>query len=116
MGSEFYKLSSGEKLFKVINYAVIIVLCLSIILPFLNIVALAFNPGKDAEKGGIFFWPRMWSLDNFNHAFQTASIGTAFSVSLFRTVVGTAASVFLTAMAAYALKSKTLPGGKFFMM
>lgn len=116
MGNEFYKLSLGEKMFKVINYLLIIALCLSIILPFLNIIALAFNPGKDAEKGGIYFWPRTWSLDNFSHAFQTASIGTAFTVSLFRTFVGTITSVFLTAMAAYALKSKTLPGGKFFMM
>ncbi|MCD9023566.1 carbohydrate ABC transporter permease [Cohnella silvisoli] len=113
---EFHKLSVGEIVFKVINYVIIIVLCLSIILPFLNIIALAFNPGKDAERGGIFFWPRIWSLDNFNHAFQTASIGTAFTISTFRTVVGTIASLFLTAMAAYALKSKTLPGGKFFMM
>ncbi|MFC5401530.1 carbohydrate ABC transporter permease [Cohnella soli] len=113
---DFHKLSAGEKAFKVVNYVIIIVLCLSIILPFLNIIALAFNPGKDAERGGIFFWPRIWSLDNFNHAFQTASIGSAFTISIFRTVVGTLLSVFLTAMAAYALKSKTLPGGKFFMM
>ncbi|BBH23775.1 maltose ABC transporter permease [Paenibacillus baekrokdamisoli] len=113
---DFHKLSVGEKVFKVINYLIIIALCLSIILPFLNIIALAFNPGKDAEKGGIFFWPRIWSLDNFKHAFQAASIGVAFKISIFRTVVGTIASVLLSAMAAYALKSKTLPGGRFFMM
>ncbi|TYP76704.1 carbohydrate ABC transporter permease [Paenibacillus methanolicus] len=113
---DFHKLSVGEKAFKAINYLIIIALCLSIILPFLNIIALAFNPGKDAEKGGIYFWPRIWSLDNFRHAFQAANIGDAFKISLFRTVVGTIASVLLTAMAAYALKSKTLPGGKFFMM
>ena len=106
MGNDFYKRSVGEKVFKVINYLLIIALCLSIILPFLNIIALAFNPGKDAEKGGIYFWPRMWSLDNFSHAFQTASIGTAFTVSIFRTFVGTITSVFLTAMAAYALKRR----------
>ncbi|TFE27280.1 carbohydrate ABC transporter permease [Cohnella luojiensis] len=91
-------------------------MCLSIILPFLNIFALAFNPGKDAERGGIYFWPRIWSLDNFNKVFEASNIASAFGISIFRTVVGTVASVFLTAMAAYALKSKTLPGGKFFMM
>ncbi|WP_313731754.1 carbohydrate ABC transporter permease [Cohnella nanjingensis] len=116
MGNEFYKLSAGERAFKIVNYLLIIALCLSIILPFLNILALSFNPGKDAERGGIFFWPRIWSLENFEKVFQASNIGTAFAISVFRTFVGTIASVFLTAMAAYALKSKSLPGGKFFMM
>ncbi|MBB6672448.1 carbohydrate ABC transporter permease [Cohnella nanjingensis] len=109
-------MSAGERAFKIVNYLLIIALCLSIILPFLNILALSFNPGKDAERGGIFFWPRIWSLENFEKVFQASNIGTAFAISVFRTFVGTIASVFLTAMAAYALKSKSLPGGKFFMM
>ncbi|MDQ6422304.1 carbohydrate ABC transporter permease [Paenibacillus sp. LHD-117] len=114
--NEFYKLSVGEKIFRIVNYLLIIALCLSIILPFLNITALAFNPGKDAERGGIYFLPRIWSLENFEKVFQASNIATAFGVSVFRTVVGTVSSVFLTAAAAYALKSKTLPGGKFLMM
>ncbi|WP_372630869.1 carbohydrate ABC transporter permease [Cohnella sp.] len=109
-------MSAGEKIFKVVNYLLIIALCLSVILPFLNITALAFNPGKDAERGGIFFWPRIWSLENFEKVFEASNIATAFGISIFRTFVGTIASVFLTAMAAYALKSRTLPGGKFLMM
>lgn len=116
MGNDFYKLSVGEKAFKIVNYLIIIALCLSIILPLLNILALAFNAGKDAERGGIYFWPRVWSLENFGKAFEAANITTAFGISIFRTVVGTIASVFLTAAAAYALKSKTLPGGKYIMM
>ncbi|GGD47756.1 carbohydrate ABC transporter permease [Paenibacillus nasutitermitis] len=116
MGNEFYKLTAGEKLFKFINYAIIILLCLSIILPFLNIFALSFNSGKDAERGGISFWPRMWTLENYEQVFTSSNIGKAFAISLFRTVLGTAAGVFLTAMAAYALKSKTLPGVRFFTM
>jgi len=113
---EFYKTSTGEKLFKIVIYILIILLCLSIILPFLNILALSFNAGKDAERGGIYFWPREWSLDNYKEVFSSSNIWNAFWISLFRTVLGTLASVFLTAAAAYALKSKTLPGVKFFTM
>ncbi|MCQ6559459.1 carbohydrate ABC transporter permease [Paenibacillus mendelii] len=116
MGKEFYKLSAGEKIFKIVIYLLIIGLCLSIILPFMNILALSFNAGKDAERGGIYFWPRAWSTENFKEVFMSANVGTAFGISIFRTVVGTVASVFLTAMAAYALKGKTLPGVKFFTL
>ncbi|WP_229757488.1 carbohydrate ABC transporter permease [Paenibacillus marchantiophytorum] len=116
MGHEFYKLSIGEKLFKFINYALIVLLCLSILLPFLNILALSFNAGKDAERGGIYFWPRVWTFENYSEVFKSANIGRAFAISIFRTFLGTIAGVLLSAMAAYALKSKTLPGVRFFTL
>ncbi|MCJ8012294.1 carbohydrate ABC transporter permease [Paenibacillus sp. KQZ6P-2] len=113
---EFYKTTLGEKIFKVVIYLLITLLCLSIVLPFLNIFALSFNAGKDAERGGIYFWPRVWSLQNFAEVLTSANILTAFGISLFRTFLGTIASVFLTAMAAYTLKSKTMPGVRFFTL
>jgi len=116
VSNEFYKSSAGEKVIKIVIYVSIIVLCLSIILPFLNILALSFNSGKDAERGGIYFWPREWSLENYKEVFSSSNIVSAFGISLFRTIVGTVASVFLTAMAAYALKSKTMPGVRMFTM
>ena len=91
---------------------IVALLCLSIILPFLNILALSFNEGTDAQRGGIYFCPREFSFENYIEVFKQSTILNAFGISLFRTVVGTIISVFLTAMAAYALKTKTLPGRK----
>ncbi|MDD9266695.1 carbohydrate ABC transporter permease [Paenibacillus sp. GCM10023248] len=116
MGNTFYKLTTGEKLFKIGVYCVIIVLCLSIVIPFLNIFALSFNAGKDAERGGIYFWPRVWTLENYEEVFSSSNIIQAFLISIFRTVVGTVSSVYLTAMAAYALKRTTMPGSRFFTL
>jgi putative aldouronate transport system permease protein len=116
VGNEFYKISTGEKIVKFVNYALIILLCLSIVLPFLNILALSFNAGKDAERGGIYFWPRVWTLENYREVFTSANIGRAFAISIFRTALGTIAGVFLSAMAAYTLKSKTMPGVRFFTL
>ncbi|WP_152403923.1 carbohydrate ABC transporter permease [Paenibacillus cellulositrophicus] len=112
----FYRTPLGERVYIFVIYLLITLLCLSIVLPFLNILALSFNAGKDAERGGIYFWPRVWSIQNFKEVFASSNIVTAFGISLFRTVVGTVASVFLTAMGAYALKSRTLPGVRFFTL
>lgn len=98
--------------FQVFNYTIIILLCLSIILPFLNILALSFNEGTDAQRGGIYFFPREFSIENYIEVFKQSTVLNATTVSVFRTVVGTVVSVFLTAMAAYALQTKTLPGRK----
>ena len=101
------------RFFKTLNIVIVVLLCLTIILPFLNILALSFNDGSDAQSGGIYFFPRDFSFENYLEVFKESTILNAFGISLFRTVVGTIISVFLTAMAAYALKTKTLPGRKF---
>ncbi|MCE5171872.1 carbohydrate ABC transporter permease [Paenibacillus profundus] len=95
-----------------LNYGLLVLLCLSIILPTLNVLALSLNVGTDAAKGGIYFWPREFTLDNFKEVFSQSNIVNGFFISIFRTILGTFLSVLLTAMAAYALKSKTLPGQK----
>ncbi|QUW21510.1 carbohydrate ABC transporter permease [Sporosarcina sp. Marseille-Q4063] len=112
MKNKSFKKTPGERIFTGLNYFFVILLCLTIILPFLNIFSLAFNNGVDAQRGGIYFWPRDFSLENFKEVFAQSHIVSGFYISIFRTVVGTVLSVFLTAMAAFVLKSKTLPGRK----
>lgn len=109
----YRKKKKSWSFFKVFNITIVGLLCLSIILPFLNIMALSFNEGTDAQRGGIYFFPREFSLENYIEVFRQSTILNALGVSVFRTVVGTVISVLLTAMAAYALKTKTLPGRKF---
>lgn len=103
-----------ENFFYTLNIIILILVSLSIILPFLNIIALSFNGGKDAMRGGVYFWPRVFTLDNYNAVFSDNRILSGYKITILRTVIGTVLSVFLTAMAAYALKSKTMPGKNFF--
>ena len=112
------KIKSGrsEQVIQVLIYCVVIGLCLAIILPCLNIAALSFNDGKDAAKGGIYFWPRMFTLDNYKQVFKDGTITKAYMITIARTVIGTAASLTVTSFAAYALKEKELPGRKILTM
>ena len=75
----------------------------------INIFALAFNSGVDAQKGGITFYPRKFSLDNFKEIFKQVTLLNALFISIAKTVIGTILSVILTAIAAYVLTIKTLP-------
>ena len=110
MNTHANKTPWSERLITIFNYACIVFLCLTVLLPLLNIFALAFNSGADAQRGGIYIWPRVWTLTNFTEVFTQSKIGNGFLISLFRTGVGTLISVFLTAMAAFALTSRTMPG------
>ncbi|MDR1024739.1 MAG: carbohydrate ABC transporter permease [Treponema sp.] len=98
---------------QVFIYACITGLSLAIILPCLNILALSFNDGADAARGGISFWPRVFSLDNYREVFRDGKVMRAYRITLLRTVAGTLGKLICTAMAAYAVKNKNLPGRRF---
>lgn len=100
----------NERIAIVINYLLLVVLCLVILMPLVNILALSLNDGKDASLGGIAFWPRVFSVSNYIEVFKNPAVLQGMEVTLFRTILGTFLSVLLTSMAAFALKNKNLPG------
>lgn len=106
----FTKRSKGEVFFSCLNIFLLACLALSILYPMLNILALSFNDGKDAMRGGIYIWPRVWSLENYVTTLNDDRILNGYKITILRTVIGTFSSLFLTAMAAFVLRSKTLPG------
>ncbi|MEA4896992.1 MAG: carbohydrate ABC transporter permease [Christensenellaceae bacterium] len=96
----------------VFTYAVVVSLCLLILLPCLNVLALSFNNGKDAARGGVYFWPREFTLQNYVEVFRNGSILSAYKITLARTFVGTLLSLVVTTLAAFALNQAELPGRK----
>ena len=110
------KMSAGDKVVSVVTYIIVIALCLLILLPCLNVLALSFNDGQDAARGGVFLWPRVWSLDNYKEVFKDGSIVNAYKITIARTAVGTFLSLATTSFAAFALNQTELPGRKFLIM
>lgn len=106
--------SKDEIVFKSIIIVLLLLLCALVVLPFLNVLALAFNDGKDAMRGGITFWPRVFTLENFKYVVGNAKYLNAYKITIARTVLGSTLSVLITAMASFALCARTLPGRKFF--
>lgn len=83
--------------------------------PFWLSIVLAFNEGKDATYGGIYFWPRAFTLDNFSKMFSDVAWIKSLGVSVARTVVGTCLTVFMTTFVSYGLSYKNLIGRKLYM-
>ncbi|MCR5031295.1 MAG: carbohydrate ABC transporter permease [Lachnospiraceae bacterium] len=110
MHNKKIKYSLSERVVKFIIYLIVILICAVIILPCLNVLALSFNDGADAAKGGIYFWPRQWTLQNYQEVFKDGSIVKAYKITIARTVIGTLLSLIVTSFAAFALHEKNLPG------
>lgn len=84
--------------------------------PFWNSFVISLNEGKDTMLGGVTFWPREFTWENYEVVFQDKRLLNAFLVTILRTVVGTFLSVLVTALLAYGLSKKELIGRKFFMI
>jgi len=81
------------------------------LLPFILLVIVSFTDNDWAIANGFSFFPQKWSMDAYKYISQHwETIGKAYLMSIIVTVVGTLASVFITAGFAYALSNRDLPG------
>lgn len=100
----------------VIIYIILALIVFIMIFPFWNAVVLSFNDGKDAMMGGIYFWPRKFTMDNYKQAFQNNAIWKAFGISFTRTLLATVLSLLVTSMFAYSASKSYLKFRKFYML
>lgn len=107
--------SKGEKAFKIINTAILIFLTFLFIYPFWYILILSLNQGMDATRGGIYWWPRVFTLGNYYVVLSNSVILNAFVISVLRTIIATAGSIIITSMVAFGLSRKELPGRNIFI-
>ncbi|MGZ7442583.1 carbohydrate ABC transporter permease [Paenibacillus sp. TH7-28] len=93
-------------LFHTINTIFMIFLVVVTLYPFLNTIAVSLNAGNDTIRGGIYLWPRQFTLQNYKAVFVSGTIYDAFWISVARTVLSTLLNIFLTTMLAYTLSRR----------
>lgn len=103
-----YKRATAEDvILDVIIYAALILLCVVTIYPFWNTLAYSFNNAIDSIHGGIYLWPREWTLYNYQKILVgNPLIAQAVLISATRAVVGGALSVFATLCVSYVFSRK----------
>ena len=104
------KKTMPQKVFDAFNAAFLTLFGLACFLPFWYVLVASLNVGSDFTKGGVFLYPRAFTLDNFNQAFKNKQIVSAFAVSVVRTLTVVAGGLFISALAAYSMHVRTLPG------
>ncbi|MEW9051535.1 MAG: carbohydrate ABC transporter permease [Neobacillus sp.] len=108
--------TKSEYIFDNINLLIMLIICAVTIYPIWYVLVNSLNDGVDAMKGGIYWWPREFTFENYKAVFENPGILTSFGVTIGKTVIGTLTHVFFTAMVAYAFSRKDLYGRKVYMM
>lgn len=102
--------------YQILSNAVMIIWTILIILPFLLLFMSSITSEKVLVSQGYSFWPQEFSLDSYGYILKSgAQIMKAYGISIVITVVGTVVNVVLSALMAYPLSIKNLPGRRFMM-
>src|SRR5690242_11622774 len=85
------------------------VMCISILYPFLYMLAISLNTGADAARGAVYLWPRSFTWINYEIVLGNEVIRNAYLVTTGSTLIGTFGGLAVTLAAAYGLSYKQLP-------
>ncbi len=67
----YMRKSVGEHIFDTFNILLFAALTFAFIYPFINILVVSLNDPIDAMRGGIYFLPRKFSVDNYKKVLPT---------------------------------------------
>lgn len=107
--------SKGDIVLDTVVYLILALVFLASVYPLFLAVVLSFNEGMDAQLGGIYFWPRKFTLKNYEQFFTDMTWVKAMGITVLRTVIGTTVTVLFTSFVAYGLSQKNLAGRKLYM-
>ena len=106
--------SKGEKRLELFSHVVMIVLTVLAAAPFLLMIAGSVTSDGALIKTGYRFIPAEFSDSAYRYLFaEWNQIGRAYMMTILVTVTGTALSLAITSMAAYALSQRDVPGLNF---
>ena len=96
----------GDRLFSLFIGLFMIAFVVITLYPVLNTVAISFNDGIDAVRGGIYLWPRKFAIKNYTTVLGMQNLVTGAKITVARTVIGTVSALVVNALLAYVVSRK----------
>lgn len=103
----------GEKIFNTINYTIFIIYTVICVFPFYYLFINTISSNELTGLGLITFYPKGVHFSNYTQVLKIKGLSNAALVSLARTVIGTALTVFASAFLGYLFTKKEMWGRKF---
>jgi putative aldouronate transport system permease protein len=104
------KATAGERVFYLVNYAVLTVIGLGCLYPFLYIIGTSFSSSRAVSSGEVFLWPVEFNLEAYKQLLLDGQIFNSMRNTVILTVAGTFLCMFCTVLCAYSLSKKRLRG------
>ena len=101
--------TTGEKVFGLFNGLFLILFSITILFPFINLLAVSLTHGSSEYLSNVMLWPRPFSTKSYEVILGDGDLYWGYLNTIVRTVAGTFATVVVLLCAAYPLSKKYLP-------
>ncbi|MBU5670578.1 carbohydrate ABC transporter permease [Paenibacillus brevis] len=115
MQAKRVKQDLDSRIFDTINITILLLFTMIIIIPLWNVIVSSFSSGRSLAEGGFVFWPKEFSLENYQAVFRDETIWQSFIISVLKTVIGVLTHVFFCAMIGYGLSKSNVRGRKLYV-
>ncbi|MBP1988793.1 carbohydrate ABC transporter permease [Paenibacillus eucommiae] len=105
---------TGEKVFDVLLYLLLLLIMFITLYPFWNQVALSISDDVSAYSTGMLLFPSKISLDSYGLVLQYKLLWIGYGNTILRTILGVSLSIVFTSLTAYPLSKEGLPWNKLF--
>ena len=94
-----------------ISHTVMLLFALAALFPFVLLLVSSFTDNTTAMQNGFSLFPEKFSLEAYEYIVsEWRTIGQAYLMTFVVTIMGTALSLAITTLYAYAISNKALPG------
>lgn len=100
------KISGADLAFRICNGIFMVAFVIITLYPVLNTLAISFNEGTDALRGGIYLWPRVFTMKNYTTVLQKDNLITGAYITVLRTIIGTLLALVTNAILAFIVSRK----------
>ena len=102
--------SVGYRAFTIINTALLVLVCVAMLYPFVTVLAQSFSSAGAIKAGQVSFWPVEFNVDTYAAVMGNGMFWRNYGNTVLYTVVGTAIAMALTTTYAYVLSKHHLRG------
>lgn len=92
-----------DRLADICNIALLALLSLLMIFPFLYLFSVSFSSYEDFLGSDLLLWPKNWTLAAYQYILESKAFVRSLSVTAFVTIAGTLVNILFTSTMAYAL-------------
>ncbi|WP_018756479.1 carbohydrate ABC transporter permease [Paenibacillus terrigena] len=105
--------SLGSRLFDLVNIFIMLLLCVIMLYPFLNVIAVSLSNTEHILKGDITIFPKGFNLSAYSYVLKDSFLYSGYLHSIIYAVGSTAFMLTFTSLMAYPLIIPGFMGKKF---
>ena len=101
--------TTGERIFAIFNSLFLVAFSVTILFPFVNLLAVSLTHGASGNLSNVLLWPHPFTTKSYEAIFTDRDLYWGYYNTIVRTVAGTVATLVVLLCAAYPLSKKYLP-------